>query len=35
MVVGLPNQGLKRIFALEKQKVNILGFEPQCSFTSL
>jgi len=24
MVVGVPNQGLKKTFALEKQKVNVL-----------
>jgi len=24
MVVGVPNQGFKKTFALEKQKVNVL-----------
>jgi hypothetical protein len=35
MVVGVPNEGLRRTFAFDKQKVNVLGFEPQCSFTTL
>jgi hypothetical protein len=39
MVVGAPNQGLKKHFALERLKIIVLGFEAfkkfKCSLTNL